>query len=59
MDKNTDIILANATKSENWEDQEKTTDDVAVLREQFKKRLHSRQAEAGKGNEAAPGEKTE
>lgn len=41
MDENTNLILANAVKAENWEDCEKVTDDVKVLREEFRKRLYA------------------
>ncbi len=41
MDTNTDLILARAARAENWEDREKATDEVAVLMEEFEKRLPS------------------
>jgi hypothetical protein len=44
MDKNTDLILTNAAKSENWEDLEKPTDDVQILQREFDNRLYSRKA---------------
>ena len=43
MDENTKLIFANSVKAENWEDGEKVTDDVAILREEFRKRLYSHQ----------------
>ena len=49
MDKNTDLILANAAKVEKWEDQEKPTDDVQILQQEFDKRLHSRKAQQAAG----------
>jgi hypothetical protein len=45
MDKNSDLILTNAAKSENWEDQQKPTDDVQALQREFNERLYSRKAQ--------------
>ena len=45
MDKNTQIILANATRGENWEDRPKANDDVAALLKEFDKRLPSNKTE--------------
>jgi hypothetical protein len=44
MGNNTDLILAKAAKTENWEDREKANDDIEVLRSEFDKRLYSRKA---------------
>ena len=44
MGNNTDLILAKAAKTENWEDREKANDDVEVLRSEFDRRLYSRKA---------------
>ena len=44
MGNNTDLILAKAAKTENWEDREKANDDVEMLRSEFDKRLYSRKA---------------
>ncbi len=44
MNSNTDLILAKAVKTENWEDREKANDDVEMLRNEFDKRLYSRKA---------------
>jgi hypothetical protein len=39
MDQNTKLIIANAARSENWEDQEKANDDVTLLQAEFDQRL--------------------
>jgi hypothetical protein len=57
MDQNTKIILANAAKAENWEDQEKATDDVQTLIEEFNNRLYLR-VEASPNGEAPGTQKT-
>jgi hypothetical protein len=54
MDTNTQLILANAARAENWEDREKANDDVATLMEEFDKRLPS-----GRPEQAAAGKKVE
>ena len=41
MDKNTELILAQSAPPANWEDEEKATNDLDVLREEFRKRLYS------------------
>ncbi len=41
MDKNTELILAQSSPPANWEDEEKATNDLALLREEFRKRLYS------------------
>lgn len=41
MDKNTELILAHSAPPANWEDEEKATNDLGVLREEFRKRLYS------------------
>jgi hypothetical protein len=51
MDENTNLIIANGVKAEDWEDTEKATDDVVVLREEFRKRLYPQQTgQAGAQN---------
>ena len=39
MDPNTKLIIANSTRAENWEDRERASDDVRLLKEEFAKRL--------------------
>lgn len=51
MDKNLELILTNAAKAENWEDQEKPTDDVQILQREFDKRLYSRKAQQAAAQE--------
>ena len=41
MDKNTELILAQSAPPANWEDEEKATNDLELLREEFRKRLYS------------------
>jgi hypothetical protein len=41
MDKSTRLILAHAAPPASWEDEEKATNDLGVLREEFRKRLYS------------------
>jgi len=41
MDKNTELILAQSAPPANWEDEEKATNDLDELREEFRKRLYS------------------
>jgi uncharacterized coiled-coil protein SlyX len=48
MDTNTQLILLNAARAENWEDREKADDDLDALIEEFEKRLPS-----GKNGQAA------
>ncbi len=60
MDTNTQLILANAARAENWEDREKADDDLEALIEEIDKRLPSGktgQAADGKNGEADPQKK--
>ena len=41
MDKNMELILAHSAPPLNWEDEEKATNDLEVLREEFRMRLYS------------------
>jgi hypothetical protein len=41
MDKNTELILAQSAPPANWEDEDKATNDLEMLREEFRKRLYS------------------
>lgn len=41
MDKNTELILAQSASPANWGDEEKATNDLDLLREEFRKRLYS------------------
>ena len=41
MDKNIELILAQSAPPANWEDEEKATNDLELLREEFRKRLYS------------------
>ena len=40
MDQNTELILAMAAALIRWEDEEKATNDVEQLREEFRQRLY-------------------
>jgi hypothetical protein len=40
MDPNTDLLLAKAGQPPRWEDEEKATNDVEQLREEFRRRLY-------------------
>jgi phosphodiesterase/alkaline phosphatase D-like protein len=41
MDTNTQLILANAPRAENWEDRERADNSLEALIEEFDKRLPS------------------
>jgi hypothetical protein len=41
MDKNMELILTHSAPPLNWEDEEKATNDLEVLREEFRTRLYS------------------
>jgi hypothetical protein len=45
MDQNTDLILVKAGQAANWEDEEKATNDLEVLREEYRRRLYSSQGQ--------------
>jgi hypothetical protein len=40
MDRNTELLLVKATQLARWEDEEKATNDVEELREEFRRRLY-------------------
>jgi hypothetical protein len=40
MDRNTELLLAKAGQLTRWEDEEKATNDVEQLREEFRRRLY-------------------
>ncbi len=40
MDENTELLLATAGRTTRWEDEEKATNDVDQLREEFRRRLY-------------------
>jgi hypothetical protein len=40
MDRNTELLLANSRQLTRWEDEEKATNDVEELREEFRRRLY-------------------
>jgi hypothetical protein len=42
MDRNTELLLQKAIRAENWEDQEKASNDLQTLREEFRNRLYAR-----------------
>ena len=50
MDPNTELLLAKAGQPPRWEDEEKATNDVEQLREEFRRRLY------GNGSAEAPPE---
>lgn len=41
MDRNSELLLAKAGQAANWEDEEKATNDVAQLAEEFRRRLYA------------------
>lgn len=41
MDQNTELLLAKASGPIRWEDEEKATNDLELLREEFRRRLYS------------------
>ena len=49
MDQNTELLLAKAAQPTRWEDEEKATNDVGLLREEFRRRLYGN----GEGDGAA------
>jgi hypothetical protein len=51
MDQKAELLLARATQSIRWEDEEKATNDVELLREEFRRRLYAN----GNAEVAAPG----
>jgi hypothetical protein len=40
MDRNTELLLAQAGQLARWEDEEKATNDVEQLREEFRRQLY-------------------
>jgi hypothetical protein len=48
MDQNAELLLARASQPVRWEDEEKVTNDVEQLREEFRRRLYAN------GGAAAP-----
>ena len=40
MDRNTELLLAKAGQPSRWEDEQKATNDVEQLREEFRRRLY-------------------
>jgi len=56
MDRNTELLLAKAGELTRWEDEEKPTNDVEELREEFRRRLYGNgcvKSAAGQTNGAA------
>ena len=47
MDPNTELLLAKAAQPIRWEDEEKATNDVEQLREEFRRRLYGNGEAAG------------
>lgn len=41
MDQNTDLLLSRIAQPTRWEDEERATNDVEQLREEFRRRLYS------------------
>jgi hypothetical protein len=58
MGQNMQLILANAPKAENWEDQERATNDVQTLTEEFNKWFYLQKEEAPQNGEATGTQKT-
>jgi hypothetical protein len=48
MDQNAELLLARTAQQVRWEDEEKATNDVEQLREEFRRRLYAN------GNAGAP-----
>ncbi len=48
MEQNAELLLARASQPVRWEDEEKATNDVEQLREEFRRRLYAN------GNAAPP-----
>jgi hypothetical protein len=42
MDPNTELLLQKARRVHNWEDEDNSSNDLTVLREEFRKRLYLR-----------------
>ena len=40
MDRNTELLLAKAGQATRWEDEEKATNNLDVLRDEFRRRLY-------------------
>lgn len=43
MDRNTELLLAKAQEAARWEDQEKASNDLNILRAEFRRRLYVRE----------------
>ena len=60
MDRNMELILTHSAPPLNWEDEEKATNDLDDMREEFRKRLYSergaRLASDAKNGKATNGE---
>ena len=41
MDQNAELLLARTAQPIRWEDEEKATNDVELLREEFRRRLYA------------------
>ena len=52
MDKNMELILTHSAPPLNWEDEEKATNDLEVLREEFRARLYSERGAGLLGRES-------
>ena len=46
MDRNTELLLARAAQPLRWEDEDKATNDIEQLREEFRRRLYANGGEA-------------
>lgn len=51
MDQNTELLLAKAAPALRWEDEEKATNDVEQLREEFRRRLYGDGGDEGAARE--------
>ena len=51
MDRNTELLLAKAGQTTRWEDEEKSSNNLDVLRDEFRQRLY---AEGDKESSQAP-----
>jgi hypothetical protein len=57
MDTNTQLILANAARAQNWEDRERADNSLETLIEEFDKRLPPGKTEQDAGRKSGEPEK--
>ena len=54
MDQNAELFLARTGQPTRWEDEEKATNDVEQLREEFRRRLYAADTTAPAGERNGP-----